>query len=117
MLLLRVLLFLGQGIRRWHQVSENSFKKISDQQPEPHAKYVVARDGCFFTATPCYGLHKPWWVVRTMGIHNEEADPVEFREDDEWVPLADFSPAALIGELQAYRILDAAGRVSRITST
>lgn len=64
---------------------------ISECHPDPHAKYVVVRDGLVFTATPCYGMHSPWWVVTTMGdgVHTDEAPPVPFRPDDRYWPLAE----------------------------
>ena len=62
--------------------------KLSEKYPEPHAKYVVIRDGVVFTATPCYGTHPPWWVVRVMG-DTYEAKPEPMIERDEWYPLAE----------------------------
>lgn len=60
--------------------------RVSELQPEPHTKYLVKRDGFFFTATPCYGLHEPWWmVVRIMGT-KVEAPPEPMLPDDEWWP-------------------------------
>lgn len=60
--------------------------KNSEQYPKPHAKYIVRRDGILFTATPCYGMHEPWWVVRVMG-EKYEADPEPMLETDEWWPV------------------------------
>ena len=57
---------------------------IFDEHPVPHRKYIVLRKEYFFTATPCYGLHTPYWVVTTM---NGEAPPVNFHNDDRWWPL------------------------------
>lgn len=57
------------------------WRTIRDAQPKPHRRYVVRRDGVLFTATPCYGMHAPWWVVKTM---EGEADPVDMRDTDEW---------------------------------
>lgn len=64
--------------------------RVRDGHPPRHEESVVRRDGVFFTATPCYGLHDPWWVVRTM---DGEAPPVSMRQDDEWWTLAEFVPA------------------------
>lgn len=61
--------------------SANRLTKCSDKHPPPHAKYTVHRDGLVFTATPCYGMHSPWWVVRTM---EGEAPPVSIMPSDEW---------------------------------
>lgn len=63
--------------------------KNSEQYPKAHAKYVVRREGVIFTATPCYGMHDPWWVVRVMG-EAYEAQPEPMKADDEWWPLGDF---------------------------
>ena len=60
---------------------------IADEHPAPHRRCVVKRDGKFFTATPCYGMHAPWWVVATM---TGEADPEPMRDSDEWWSLAEF---------------------------
>ena len=49
--------------------------------PKPHQKYLVQRDGFVFTATPCYGMHAPWWVVMTM---DGEAPPVPMKDSDKW---------------------------------
>lgn len=57
------------------------WKYIKDEQPAPHSRYLVRRNGIIYTATPCYGLHKPWWVTKTM---KGEADPVDMEKDDEW---------------------------------
>ena len=42
------------------------WKEVHRSYPSPHARYLVIRNGTVFTATPCYGLHDPWWVVKTM---------------------------------------------------
>lgn len=62
--------------------------RVSDAAPTRHARHLVKRGGLLFTATPCYGLHAPWWVVRTMSESwPNEADPVPMRDDDEWMPI------------------------------
>jgi hypothetical protein len=72
------------------------FQKVSREHPLPHAKYVVLRSGKVFTATPCYGMHKPWWVVRLMPeTWPNEAEPVPFEDDDLWCELSDFNVAAV----------------------
>lgn len=63
--------------QEWH--------KVADKQPRPHARYLVRRDGATHTATPCYGMHAPWWVP--MGINGREYDPVDMRDTDEWQPV------------------------------
>lgn len=65
-------------------------KQVSDSYPPPHDMYLVVRNGKVFTATPCYGMHNPWWVVRTMPEYwPNEADPVDMRDDDQWCPVLD----------------------------
>ena len=59
--------------------------KVSEQSPEPHRKYIVRRGGVLYTATPCYGMHKPYWIVRIMG-KGYEAPPEPMLPDDEWEP-------------------------------
>lgn len=60
--------------------------KLVDANPEPHARYLVRRADTIYTATPCYGMHEPWWVVKIMG-EKREAEPVGMLPDDEWAPL------------------------------
>lgn len=55
----------------------------SVKHPAPHARYIVRREGVIYTATPCYGMHAPWWVIRTM---QGEAEPVRIEPTDEWMP-------------------------------
>lgn len=95
--------------------------KNSDQHPPPHAKYIVRRNGLLYTATPCYGLHNPWWVVRLMGdffgpdgkYHQDqfEATPIEMRDSDEWWPIDEFMAACplLAGETPAWELVDPDG--------
>lgn len=66
--------------------------KLSEKYPFSHSRYVVVRDGVFFTATPCYGMHSPWWVVRVMSDRYED-EPVPMLASDEWYPLGDFVSA------------------------
>ena len=67
--------------------------RCSEKHPPPHAKYLVNRDGWHFVATPCYGMHHPWWVAATAGESNQrEADPVPIRDGDEWVAIAALAP-------------------------
>lgn len=70
-------------------------RRIAEHHPPPHAQFVVRRNGRYFTATPCYGLHEPWWVVRTMpDSWPNEAEPEPMNGNDEWWPLNEFRPAA-----------------------
>lgn len=52
--------------------------------PPPHQKYLVKRDGHFFIATPCYGMHHPWWVAQGP---DAELEPVEMKEGDEHISM------------------------------
>lgn len=58
------------------------WKSVADGQPAPHAKYLVRRDGYVHTATPCYGMHAPWWVP--MSILGSEYEPTDMLKTDEW---------------------------------
>lgn len=66
-------------------MKETEWRTVAGSQPPPHAKYLVKRDGVLYTATPCYGMHSPWWVGRVLGAH--ESEPTGMRPDDEWQPL------------------------------
>jgi hypothetical protein len=70
---------------------------VRDAHPPKHAKYVVLRDAWLYTATPCYGMHDPWWIVRIMGAKWEAGDPETILPNDIWWPLNDF--------LQTYKLL------------
>ena len=54
---------------------------VLPQHPAPHRRYVVKRGDLTVTATPCYGMHNPWWVVCTF---EREVDPVPMQDGDEW---------------------------------
>jgi hypothetical protein len=71
---------------------------VGERLPKPHTRYAVIRNSEVFTATPCYGMHEPWWVVRTMADeHPFEADPVAMEPDDLWWPIVEFVEAAKAG--------------------
>ena len=55
--------------------------KISEKYPPAHDLYVVSRDDHEYLATPCYGMHHPWWVVKVM---DGDAEPVPMKDDDYW---------------------------------
>lgn len=59
-------------------------KLVKDSAPTRHARHFVDRDGRYFIATPCYGMHEPWWVAMTAG---GEVEPVAMHDTDRWVPL------------------------------
>ena len=58
--------------------------KIKDKHPPAHQKYCVIREDKIFTATVCYGMHAPWWIVHTM---DEEAEPLNMLDTDLWCEL------------------------------
>lgn len=73
-------------------VVEREWSTCGAKQPEPHKRYAVLRDGFVFTATPCYGMHNPWWVGRTLGDRLTgwyETDPADMRDDDKWIEIGD----------------------------
>lgn len=59
--------------------------KVQDQHPPPHRRYLVYRSGLHFVATPCYGMHLPWWVPMTPA---GELPPIDMKPTDEWVVIA-----------------------------
>ncbi len=61
--------------------------KVKDEKPKPHARYYVRRGNLLFTATPCYGMHAPWWVPRVPDDTTtpRETSPINMQDDDEWI--------------------------------
>lgn len=56
------------------------WSRIEDRTPEPHKAYRVWRaDVRMFDATPCYGLHEPWWVPRN-GFTRVNSDPISMKD-------------------------------------
>lgn len=92
----------------WRLLAEA--KTVAESHPPPHARYVVLRDGLWFTAMPCYGMHEPWWVVRTMAVSypGVEAELVAMRDTDRWFQIAAF--AALVNHADALLAACEAGR-------
>lgn len=70
--------------------AETGWQLCSVKHPKPHARYLIRRDGVLFMATPCYGMHNPWWVVKTL---EGEAPPVAILDTDEWMPLPPPTPS------------------------
>ena len=67
------------------RVAHSGWRRCGETKPPKHANYKVIRNGLLFTATPCYGMHAPWWVVRLMPDRwPNEADPVPMEDDDLW---------------------------------
>ncbi len=65
-----------------------SWISVDDEMPAPHARYRAWRkDIGHFDATPCYGLHSPWWVPRNS-VTKEESEPISMK-DSYWKPLED----------------------------
>jgi len=78
-------------------------KLVSEEYPEPHARYLVKREATGpFVATPCYGMHAPWWVPLVADLYQPggvvfpmeptdrfslwpEADERKLREAVKWV--------------------------------
>jgi hypothetical protein len=59
-------------------------KTFESQQPPPHQKCFVIRGGNAFVATPCYGLHEPWWVPSTV---DGETAPINILPTDRWTSM------------------------------
>jgi hypothetical protein len=65
-------------------------RTVKEKAPEIHERHLVMRNGFIFTATPCYGMHSPLWVVKTMSDKNcGEVEPVVMLETDQHMPLND----------------------------
>lgn len=71
------------------------WRTVLSAMPAPHAKYQVKRNGSVHTATPCYGMHAPWWVPTS--ITGAECEPVTMLDTDEWQPIPDPPPASAGG--------------------
>ena len=59
---------------------------FGEHMAPPHARYLVQRQRFQFVATPCYGMHAPWWVPMTP---TGESDPIATEPDDTWISLLD----------------------------
>jgi len=55
-----------------------------DGHPPPHKKYLVQREGIPALCTPCYGMHSPWWVEKTLT--GKELEPLQIQPTDLWTP-------------------------------
>ena len=63
------------------------WQPIETSHPPAHNRYRVWRkDVGFFTATPCYGIHHPWWVPRNE-FTKDESEPVMMENTDLWMLL------------------------------
>jgi hypothetical protein len=58
---------------------------VAARHPPPHHLYLVWRKGREFTATPCYGMHAPRWVVRKSD--GTEDPPIAMEDTDRWRPV------------------------------
>lgn len=65
--------------------------KVKDKHPPPHATYLVEKNNYYFVATPCYGMHSPWWIPMT---HDKELDPIQILEIDAWISLEEIKQNA-----------------------
>lgn len=93
--------WIAEAINEKNARQPEAWTKISEKMPAKHARYHVRRKldmgtsvetFVFFTATPCYGMHEPWWVPRVPSDKYatkapEETDPVTMLPDDEWRPV------------------------------
>lgn len=61
---------------------DEGWTRIKDEHPPPHQRYLLRRNDNIYTATPCYGIHAPWWVVKAL--LGGELEPVPMLDDDEW---------------------------------
>lgn len=65
----------------------DGWTKNSDKKPPPHARYEVRRaETGPFVATPCYGMHTPWWVPITVDLYKPGAFVIGMDSADEWRP-------------------------------
>ena len=63
------------------------WKKKGKGGPAPHAQYEVWRkETGIFVATPCYGMHAPWWVPRTVDLYSPGTTAFPMEDDDLWRP-------------------------------
>lgn len=60
---------------------------IPNHYPEKHKAFVVKRLGLYFTATPCYGMHSPWWVIQYPFGESINEATTAMRDGDEFWPL------------------------------
>ena len=74
------------GRDHYLEALDSEWCEVSSVAPVPHTKYLVHRAGWGpFVATPCYGMHEPWWVP-----YAGEAEPpyvgkpTVMRDDDLW---------------------------------
>lgn len=69
------------------KADRHGWQAVQDAMPRKHERYRVRRFGLEeFHATPCYGMHKPWWVPRN-GFTLEESAPIDMEPSDLWQPL------------------------------
>lgn len=77
--------------------------EIRMESPAPHARYEVWRkETGIFVATPCYGMHQPWWVPRTVDLYSPGSTTFSMQDDDLWRPWVEISP--LVGVEQTILI-------------
>lgn len=77
-------------------VAERSWVSVDVAHPAPHARYTVRHPDCGeFQATPCYGMHRPWWVPRTVDVFAPGACVIPF-DGTEWL-----APRELLAEIEA----------------
>lgn len=59
-------------------------QQVEGKYPPPHSQYLVQRGRSLFIATPCYGMHSPWWVPDSP---TGETEPINILADDKWMPI------------------------------
>jgi hypothetical protein len=58
---------------------------IAEQRPPRGTRCLVERaESGPFVATPCYGMHAPWWVPLVADLYQPGAMAFEMRDDDRW---------------------------------
>ncbi len=74
-----------RGRERGEQPEPLGWKTISDERPAPHARYEVWREEAgHFVATPCYGMHAPWWVPLTCDLYSPGSTAFQMEDLDMW---------------------------------
>jgi hypothetical protein len=116
----QAMVFALAALRHPHQpqggVPSEQWTRVSDCHPQPHASYLVRRNKTISTATPCYGMHHPWWVFRDPTGKTFELDPVSMADDDEWrsldaAALTPLPAGGLTGEETAWACFNEHGQV------
>ncbi len=76
------MVFFSEGQDMIYDVYFDGWMSVDAQYPPASARYFVWRNSEVFTATPCYGMHHPWWVPRLL---RKEYPPIDMLGSDRWV--------------------------------